>query len=139
MCSRRRSCWTRRKSKRRRTNRFVSAKMASEWQKLYRFDLSEQLMPDHEQGNWFVSTRTDSIFVNGLIAARAEPDRRYALGNNQLSVHHPNGKTEKRALATAAELRDALTELFKLRLAGLDGLDETLARLADGAAEAIRP
>jgi N-hydroxyarylamine O-acetyltransferase len=104
-------------------------KMRDLWVKLYRFDLSEQLMPDHEQGNWFVSTYPDSIFVNGLMAARAEPDRRYALGNNQLSVHVLNGATEKQTLKSVPEMRDALTDLFKLRLTGLDGLDTALARL----------
>ncbi|MEI9804381.1 MAG: arylamine N-acetyltransferase [Pseudolabrys sp.] len=104
-------------------------KLRDAWVKLYRFDLSEQLMPDHEQGNWFVSTHPQSIFVNGLLAARAEPDRRYALSNNVLSVHVLNGATEKQTLKSVAEMRDALTDLFKLRLAGLDGLDAALSRL----------
>jgi N-hydroxyarylamine O-acetyltransferase len=107
-------------------------KLRDDWVKLYRFDLSEQLLLDHEQGNWFVSTHPQSIFVNGLLAARAEPDRRYALGNNQLSVHVLNGATEKRTLTSVGEMRDALTDLFKLRLAGLDGLDAALARLTGG-------
>jgi N-hydroxyarylamine O-acetyltransferase len=34
----------------------VQFNLRGEWVKLYRFDLSEQLLPDHEQGNWFVST-----------------------------------------------------------------------------------
>jgi N-hydroxyarylamine O-acetyltransferase len=106
--------------------------MRGDWMKLYRFDLSEQLLPDHEQGNWFVSTHPDSIFVNGLMAARAEPERRYALANNELSVHTLNGGTERRTLKTVPEMRDALTDLFRLRLAGLDGLDATLARLIGG-------
>jgi N-hydroxyarylamine O-acetyltransferase len=109
----------------------VQFKMRGEWVKLYRFDLSEQLLPDHEQGNWFVSTHPESIFVNGLLAARAEPDRCYALHNNELSVHRRDAGSEKRSLS-ARELRDALTDLFKLRLAGLDGLDDALARLASG-------
>jgi N-hydroxyarylamine O-acetyltransferase len=112
----------------------LQAKLRGVWVKLYRFDLSEQLMPDHEQGNWFVSTHPNSIFVNGLMAARAEPDRRYALGNNELSVHILNGATEKRTLKTVPEMRDALTDLFKLRLADLDGLDAALARVAGGPA-----
>jgi N-hydroxyarylamine O-acetyltransferase len=106
-------------------------KMRGEWVKLYRFDLSEQLQSDHEQGNWFVSTHPQSIFVNGLLGARAEPDRRYALADNALSVHRLNGPSEKRTLS-AAELRDALGDLFKITLADLDGLDAALARLADG-------
>jgi hypothetical protein len=44
-----------------------------------------------------------------------------------------NGGTEKRML-NARELRDALGDLFKINLAGLDGLDTTLARLTDRAA-----
>jgi N-hydroxyarylamine O-acetyltransferase len=110
----------------------VQFKIRDTWVKLYRFDLSEQLLPDHEQGNWFVSTHPQSIFVNGLLAARAEPDRRYALGNNELSIHILNGATEKRTLKTVPEMRDALTDLFKLRLAGLDGLDAALGRLTGG-------
>jgi N-hydroxyarylamine O-acetyltransferase len=112
----------------------VQFRMRGELVQLYRFDLSEQLQPDHEAGNWFVSTHPDSIFVNGLLAARADPDKRYALGNNELSVHRLNGESEKRTLRTVAELRDALTDLFKLRLADLEGLDPALARLTGGPA-----
>jgi N-hydroxyarylamine O-acetyltransferase len=109
----------------------VQFKMRGEWVKLYGFDLSEQLQPDHEAGNWFVSTHPHSIFVNGLLGGRAEPDRRYALMNNALSVHRLNGGTEKRTL-NARDLRDALTDLFKVRLDGLEGLDAALERLAAG-------
>jgi N-hydroxyarylamine O-acetyltransferase len=107
-------------------------KMRGAWVKLYRFDLSEQVQADHEQGNWFVSTHPQSIFVNGLLGARAEPDRRYALANNVLSVHRLNGGSEKRTL-NARELRDALGDLFKVQIDGLDGLDPALARLAASA------
>lgn len=106
----------------------VRFKLRDAWMRLYRFDLSEQLQNDHEQGNWFVSTHPNSIFVNGLMGARAEPDRRYALANNTLSVHRKDG-SDKRVLRSVPELRDALTDLFKVRLAGLDGLDTRLARL----------
>jgi N-hydroxyarylamine O-acetyltransferase len=111
----------------------VQFKLHGNWMKLYRFDLSEQLQGDHEQGSWFVSTHPNSIFVNGLMGARAEPDCRYALANNLLSVHRKSG-SEKQALRSVAELRDALTDLFKVRLAGLDGLDNALARLTAGSA-----
>lgn len=106
-------------------------KMRGEWVRLYRFDLSEQIQPDHEQGNWYVSTHPESIFVNGLLCARVEPDRRYALFNNALSVHKLNGGSEKRTLG-AGELRDALGDLFNIQLSGLDGLNGALARLANG-------
>ena len=107
-------------------------RLQDRWMKLYRFDLSEQLQSDHEQGSWFVSTHPQSIFVNGLMGARAEGDRRYALANNTLSVHRKDG-SEKRVLRSVAELRDALTDLFRVRIAGLDGLDTALARLTAGA------
>ena len=84
-------------------------------------------------GNWFTSAHPNSIFVNGLLGARAEPGRRYALFNNQLAVHTLNGGTQKKTLGTAAEMRDALTDLFKLRLDQLEGLDPVLARLAAAA------
>ncbi len=111
----------------------VEAKIAGQWTSLYATDLAESIPADFELGNWFTSAHPDSIFVNGLLAARAEPGRRYALFNNALSVHTLNGGSEKRTL-DARELRDALADLFKIRLAGLDGLDAALSRLADAPA-----
>jgi N-hydroxyarylamine O-acetyltransferase len=108
-------------------------RMRGEWVKLYRFDLSEQVQSDHEAGNWFVATHPNSIFVNGLLGARAEPDRRYALGNNTLTMHKMSGESEKRTL-NARELRDALADLFKIRLDGLAGLDAALEKVAAGPA-----
>jgi N-hydroxyarylamine O-acetyltransferase len=104
------------------------------WTPLYAFDFSETDPVDYEMGNWFTSAHPGSIFVKGLMGARPEPDRRYALMNNQLAVHKLKGGTEKKTLGSATELRDALTDLFKIRINGLDGLDTTLARLAAGTA-----
>lgn len=111
----------------------VEAKIGSQWTSLYATDLAESFPADFELGNWFTSAHPESIFVNGLLAARTGRGRRYALFNNALSVHHLDGGSEKRAL-NARELRDALDDLFKIRLAGLDGLDAALARLADARA-----
>jgi N-hydroxyarylamine O-acetyltransferase len=107
-------------------------KMRGDWVKLYRFDLSEQVQSDHEASNWFVATHPRSIFVNGLLSARAEPDCRYALANNVLTIHRMREGSDRRAL-NARELRDALADLFKIRLDGIDGLDAALAKLAGGA------
>ncbi len=106
------------------------AKINGAWTPLYAFDFADTHPADYEMGNWFTSAHPDSLFVNGLLGARAERDRRYALFNNQLAVHTLNGGTQKRTLGTAAEMRDALTDLFKLRLDQLDGLDPALAKLA---------
>ncbi|HXX26162.1 MAG TPA: arylamine N-acetyltransferase [Pseudolabrys sp.] len=109
------------------------AKINGAWTPLYAYDFSETHPSDYEMGNWLTSTHPNSIFVNGLLGARAEPGKRYALRDNQLSVHTTGGGSEKRTL-NARELRDALGDLFKLRLSGLDGLDAALARLAAGTA-----
>ncbi len=106
------------------------AKLNGVWTPLYAFDFAETHPADYELGNWFTSAHPDSIFVNGLLGARVEPDRRYALFNNQLAVHSRNGGTQKQTLGTAAEMRDALSDLFKLRLDQIEGLDPALARLA---------
>lgn len=107
----------------------VEAKLGGAWAGLYALDFAETHPVDFELGNWFTSAHPDSRFVNGLMAARSEPGKRYALGNSQLSIHSLGGKTEKQTLANAGEMRDALTDLFKLRLSDLEGLDPVLARL----------
>ena len=109
------------------------AKINGAWTPLYAFDFADTHPIDYEMGNWFTSAHPNSIFVNGLLGARAEPDRRYALFNNHLAIHSLNGGTKKQTLATGAEIRDALTDLFKLRLDQLEGLDPALAKLAAAA------
>ena len=109
----------------------VEAELAGNWTPLYVLDFAETHSIDYELGNWFTSAHPKSLFVNGLLAARAEPDRRYAFWNNQLSVHKLAGGSEKQTMRSAAELRDALSDVFRIRLEGLDGLDTALARLAD--------
>ena len=49
----------------------MQSKIRESWFSLYRFDLQEQLPPDYEVYNWYVSTHPQSIFVNGLLAGRA--------------------------------------------------------------------
>jgi N-hydroxyarylamine O-acetyltransferase len=105
--------------------------VGDKWLQTYAFDFAEAHPADLELGNWYTSAHPNSLFVNGILGARAEEGRRYGLRDNQLSVHTLGGGTEKTTLASARELRDALTDLFKLRLEGLTGLDAKLARLAE--------
>ena len=109
-------------------------KIAGEWKSLYRFDLTPQVLPDYEVSNWYLSNHPESQFVNNLIAARPDPDRRYGLRNNDLAVHHTNGTTERRLLTSADELRAALEELFHITLPDAPELRATLERLAARAA-----
>jgi N-hydroxyarylamine O-acetyltransferase len=108
----------------------LQAKLGDDWKTLYSFTLQEQLLPDYEMANWYVSCHPNSRFVNRLIAARAAEDRRYALLNNEFAVHYVNGKTERRVLTTAAEIREVLEGPFGLILPSAPELDAALERLA---------
>jgi N-hydroxyarylamine O-acetyltransferase len=107
----------------------MQAKIRAEWTALYRFGLQEQLLPDYEVTNWYLSTHPSSHFRTGLIAARADPDRRYALRNNELAVHHLSGSTERRTLTSPAELREALESALRLTLPEAPEVDAALERL----------
>lgn len=105
----------------------LQARVAGEWATLYAFDLVEQQLVDYEAANWYLATHPQSQFVKGLIAARAARDRRHALRNTRYSVHYPDGRTERRFLATPKEFRATLTEAFGLRLPDHPRFDEKLA------------
>jgi N-hydroxyarylamine O-acetyltransferase len=107
----------------------LQAKIGGAWKTLYRFDLHEELLPDYEVTNWYLSNHPDSRFVTGLIAARPAPGRRYALRNNEFAVHDLKGNTERRILTTAAQLRETLEGAFQLRLPDAPALDAALERL----------
>ena len=112
----------------------MQAHVGDAWKSLYRFDLQEQLLPDYEVTNWYLSNHPDSQFVTGLIAARTQPDRRYALRNNELVVHHVTGGTERHVLTSVAGMRKALEDPFRLALPVGPELDAALARLIPRAA-----
>ena len=107
------------------------ALVGGQWLPTYAFDFTDAHPADFELGNWYTSAHPNSLFVNGILGARADKGRRYGLRDNQLSVHTLGGGTEKTTLASSRELRDVLTDLLKLRLDGLVGLDDKLARLAE--------
>jgi len=89
--------------------------------------------------SWYLTHHPDSHFLNTLVAARTDDDRRYALRDNELAVHHLGGESERRTLATADELRSVLATLFRLRLPDGPELDDALARVASGAASPSTP
>jgi N-hydroxyarylamine O-acetyltransferase len=107
----------------------MESQIRATWKPLYRFDLREHLAIDYEVANWYVSTHPDSHFLYGLMAARAIPGRRYALRNNELTVHHLGGESVRQVLADAAELREVLEGAFGLRLPDGPELDAVLTRL----------
>lgn len=103
---------------------------AGQWKALYRFDLQPQTIADYQVTNWYLSNHPQSQFVTSLMAARVRDDRRYGLRNTELSIHHRDGLTERRTLATAMEIRTALEELFGICVPTGEDVDAALARLA---------
>jgi N-hydroxyarylamine O-acetyltransferase len=88
------------------------AQVGGEWRTLYRFDMADHYEGDYAVSSYYLSTSPASHFVTGLIAARALPGRRYALSGNRFTVHRLDGKTERRAIATAGELADLFETEF---------------------------
>ncbi len=108
----------------------MQAKLCDAWTALYRFDLREQRLPDYEITNWYYSHHPESRFVTSLMAARAAPDCRYALLNNEFAEHRLHGGTKRRVLTSAAEIRKTLEQKFDLTLPDAPQLDDALAQLA---------
>lgn len=113
-----------------RADEFVlQARVRGNWKPLYRFGLQEQLQADYEVTSWYLSNHPQSHFVTGLIAARPDTDRRYALRNNDLVVHYLDGRTERDTLTSAAGLRAALTGPLRITLPDTTELAAALERL----------
>jgi N-hydroxyarylamine O-acetyltransferase len=107
----------------------MQAKLGGEWKSLHRFDLQPQLLPDYEVANWYVSTHPESRFVKNLTVAMPANGRRYALFNRDFSVHHLDGPSEQRRLASAREIRQVLREVFGLPLSNVAEFDDAVDRL----------
>lgn len=109
----------------------LEAKVAGEWQTLYTFELHEQQVADYEVSNWYLCNHPQSIFVNGIIAARAGTGERHALRNTRYAIHYPEGRTERRVLSSAAEMREVLAGPFRVALPDAPSLDAKLASLVE--------
>ncbi|MEJ8575036.1 arylamine N-acetyltransferase [Microbaculum marinum] len=112
----------------------LDALIGDTWTPIYRFDLQPQTTADYEVTNFYTSTHPASAFVTRLIAARPVPGGRWALSNTSLARHRLGGETERRTLSSAAELRDALTDIFGIVPPADAGLEPALARIAGGEA-----
>jgi N-hydroxyarylamine O-acetyltransferase len=112
----------------------MQARIEDEFRPLYRFDLQEQLPSDYEVTNWYLSNHPESPFVTGLVAARAESDRRYALRNGDLAIHHRNGDTERHRLTSAAQVLSTLSDIFRISVPDTADLRAAVERLVSRAA-----
>jgi N-hydroxyarylamine O-acetyltransferase len=107
----------------------MQAQLGGAWKPLHRFDLQPQLLPDYELANWYVSTHPESRFVKNLTVAMPAPGRRYALFNNEFTVHGLDGQSERRRLSGAREIRGVLEEVFGLVMPADPKLDAALEKL----------
>jgi N-hydroxyarylamine O-acetyltransferase len=107
----------------------VEARVRGEWKRLYRFDLQEQHQVDIELLNHYVMTHAESPMLCRLLAARAEPDRRFGLGNGVLSIHHLHGATEQRRIHDVSDLKGVLESTFGVEVPAGDEVDAALARV----------
>jgi N-hydroxyarylamine O-acetyltransferase len=107
----------------------LEARLGDDWQRLYVFDLHEHLQADYEVSNWYLSHYPESQFVKGLVAARADVDRRHALRNNRYAIHHRDGFTERRAIEDLQALKRVLLEDMRIPLPASPALDAALARI----------
>ena len=72
----------------------LEARLPERWAPMYQFDQAPQAPMDYELANWFVATHPASPFTDNLMAAWVTEDRRYAVLDNRLSIHHRGGETE---------------------------------------------
>jgi N-hydroxyarylamine O-acetyltransferase len=107
----------------------MQAKVGETWKSLYQFDLQEQFLADYEVTSWYLSNNPASHFVTGLIAARADSDRRHALRGNELTIHHLHAPIERRTLASAEAIRSTLADTFHVKLPDTRELDAAFERV----------
>lgn len=109
----------------------LEAKVAGGWQRLYNFDLHEQLQADYEVSNWYLANFPGSQFVTGLVCARADTDMRHALRNTRYAVHHRGGLTERRFITRLEDMKGVLREAMRIPLPQSAKLDAALQRVLD--------
>ena len=107
----------------------LEARVAGAWQRLYVFDEVPALQADYEVSNWYLAHHPDSQFVKGVICARADVDARHALRNTRYQVHHRDGTTERRFIASVAEMKRVLETGFHIPVPDSPALDAALERV----------
>lgn len=111
----------------------AQAEVNGEWRPLYAFDEQPQLVPDYEMACWYLCHHPQSRFVNHLLAARTEGDRRYGLLDHTLNTHRVAHASERRVIRSADELRDVLESIFGVQLPDDPGLPARLHQLVAAA------
>jgi N-hydroxyarylamine O-acetyltransferase len=96
------------------------------WEDMYHFGLEEYLLPDYQVISWYLETHPDSVFKRDLMVARTFQEGRYALKNNQFSIHYKDGTTEKQIIQSPKELIALLETEFNININSVYHLEERL-------------
>lgn len=107
----------------------LQSRIDGNWLPVYSFDLQKQTAGDYEVLNWYCSTHPESRFVQELVAARAFAGGRHTLRGRELSYYPLKGPKMVFRLANPQELRDTLTDIFKIEVPGGPEVDSALAAL----------
>jgi N-hydroxyarylamine O-acetyltransferase len=107
----------------------VSALVENEWQAKFSFGLARQIAEDYEMANWVIANWPPSRFRHDLIAARPDAAGRHALLNTRLSYHRHGLPSQHQELTSPAATLLALQQVFGINTAGIDGLEQRVAKL----------
>jgi arylamine N-acetyltransferase len=84
---------------------------------------------DRKGRAWTNRSISTNILPGSATAAHASQRRRLGLFNNRFSIHHPDGRTERRTLCGPDEIVDVLEQDFRMVLpTPRDALLEALSR-----------
>jgi N-hydroxyarylamine O-acetyltransferase len=109
----------------------LQAKLGENWVSVFLLSLQTEAPADWEVANWYTSTNPNSVFTHSLMAACPVGDRRLGLVNNDLRIHYPDGRTDRRILKTSDELASVLRNDFRIDLP--DGCAAAFDRIIAGA------
>ncbi len=84
------------------------------WSDVYEFRLEEPGPMDFEMGNWFSCSHPRAHFMNALVVARCQRDRRVLVFNREFTIRHRDGRVEKRELVSAEDLLAVLASHLDL-------------------------
>jgi N-hydroxyarylamine O-acetyltransferase len=93
----------------------VETDLPGSWTPMYQISLEPPLEVDFAMANWFTSTYPNSSFRRSLVVARATPERRAALLDNQLTLRSP-GAESRREMLDIKGLERALCDVFGLSI-----------------------
>jgi N-hydroxyarylamine O-acetyltransferase len=120
-------------------DRVLESQIRGEWLPLCRFDLNPQLSVDFEAPNYQLAHDPESHFTQGLTVSLATTEGRHVLRGHplhgvELVFHARGGESRRVELRRAAEIMQALREVFRLPVEQLPELNERLEKLMAAAA-----